>query len=114
MPIFCRGEPGLTVNAAMTYIQGYRARSWIEYSLLKKCVDFTTRLTTNEVSNFLPSQILPVPLRKRHFHILACKYLLAAGPRPCQFASENSREIGRGVATRISTVCTPLDAVHLG
>ena len=28
-------------DIAMTYLQGYRARSWIEYSLLKKCVNLT-------------------------------------------------------------------------
>ena len=102
---FVGGKAVLTTNTAMTYIQGYRARSWIEYSLLKKCVNFM-RLTTNEVSNLPPSQILPVPLCKRHFHFLAREYLLATGPRPRQFASENSREIGRGAATGIGTVCT--------
>ena len=32
-------KPFLIFGIAMTYLQGYRARSWIEYSLLKKCVN---------------------------------------------------------------------------
>jgi len=74
----------------MTYLQGYRARSWIEYSLLKKYVNFTMGPSTNKVSHFSPPQILPVPLHQRHLHILARKYLSATGPRPRQFASKNS------------------------
>ena len=35
----------LIAGIAMTYLQGYRARSWIEYSLLKKCVYLTIRST---------------------------------------------------------------------
>ena len=34
----------LITDIALTYLQGYRARSWIEYSLLKKCVDSITIL----------------------------------------------------------------------
>ena len=34
----------LTTGIAMTYLQGYRARSWIEYSLLKKYVNFAVGL----------------------------------------------------------------------
>lgn len=96
----------------MTYLQGYRSRSWIEYSLLKKCVGFTMKLTMRKISNFPPSQILPVPLCQCHLHILARKYLLATCPRPRQFASKNSREIGRGVATGIGTVSAPSFATH--
>lgn len=72
----------LTADIAITYLQGYRARSWIEYSLLKKCVDFTMESATNKVPNFPPSQILLVPLRQCHLHILARKHLLATRPRP--------------------------------
>ena len=113
-PGFTVCEPALIPDIAMTYLQGYRARSWIEYSLLKKCVGFTIGLIMNEVSSFPSSQILPVPFRKRYFHILARKYLLAAGPRSCQFASENSREIGRGVATGVGTVSTSSEAMPFG
>jgi hypothetical protein len=80
----------LIADIAMTYLQGYRARSWIEYSLLKKYVDSTMGLAMNEISNFTPSQIFPIPLRQRHLHILARKYLLAIGPGPRQLASKNS------------------------
>ena len=77
----CRDFTGyklvLTTGIALTYLQGYRARSWIEYSLLKKCVNFTVGPAINKVSNFSPSQILPVPLHQRHLHIFARKYLLA-------------------------------------
>ena len=64
----------------MTYLQGYRARSWIEYSLLKKCVNPAVGPTLNQVSNPPPSQILPVPLRQRHFYIFARKYVFATCP----------------------------------
>jgi len=90
----CRDFKGheliLTADIAMTYLQGYRARSWIEYSLLKKYVNFTTGPNMNKVSHFPPSQILPVPLHQRHLHILARKYLSATSSRPRQFASKNS------------------------
>ena len=32
---FCVGE-ATDAGLALTYLQGYRARSWVEYSLLKK------------------------------------------------------------------------------
>jgi hypothetical protein len=54
----CRGFTGyrifLTTDIAMTYLQGYRARSWIEYSLLKKCVNFTVgpALNSLKISTF--------------------------------------------------------------
>jgi len=38
----------LTIDIAMTYLQGYRARSWIEYSLLKKCVGFPMGSAANK------------------------------------------------------------------
>ena len=39
----------LIADVALTYLQGYRARSWIEYSLMKKCVNFKIGFTTNKV-----------------------------------------------------------------
>jgi len=33
----------LTFSSALTYLQGYRARSWIEYSLMKKYILFLSQ-----------------------------------------------------------------------
>lgn len=72
----------------MTYLQGFRARSWIEFSLLKKCVSLIVRPGNASIPP--PPQILFVPLHQRHLHILTREYLLAIGPRPRQFSSENT------------------------
>ena len=43
----------LIILIALTYIQGYKARSWIEYSLMKKSVFlFYTGIVTNLVFRY--------------------------------------------------------------
>jgi hypothetical protein len=85
--MFQRSITDLVVaSPGLTYVQGYRARSVVEYSLMKKCVYVDRMLVLPNVAR----QILPVSPGERGLHLFACLDVLATCPRPGQLASENS------------------------
>ena len=72
-------------DLGLTYAQGYRARSWVEYSLLKKYhrkFSFGTYdLLTSECK-----KIFLISARQRRFHFPACDDVLATGSRFGEFS----------------------------
>lgn len=90
---------------ALCYVQGFRARSWVEYSLLKKSVPSTT-----PVSLLLThySKIFQLPSSQRRLHISSRNNILAALPRPRRFSCQDSREVGKGSRDWPSQILLPL------
>jgi hypothetical protein len=60
---------------ALSYVQGYRARSWVEYSLLKKWVFNYIHQGYLHADIF---QILPLPSHQCRIHLPSREHLLAA------------------------------------
>jgi hypothetical protein len=79
----------LTNAAALTYGEGYRARSWIEYSLLKKYHDQLRGNIERHIDAIFP-QILSFPLSQRRLHLSNGEHILAASPGPCEFPSQDT------------------------
>jgi calcium permeable stress-gated cation channel len=49
--LYFSGPIVTTAGTVLTYQQGYRARSWIEYSLLRKCVELCLTLIRFDIQS---------------------------------------------------------------